>query len=108
MCIFIALPLTEYLYKKLEPIIGRNVKKISKEEDTEEDKSSKHKKPKTGVSRRRMGYWTLLLAIFSGITVIVNYIGCNLPIIEALIGMIILSLITFFGLLLERVVKLQI
>ncbi len=108
MCIFLALPLTEYLYKKLEPIIGRNVKKVSKEEDDEEDKSSKHKKPKTGVSRRRMGYWALLLAIFSGITVIVNYIGCNLPILEALIGMLILSLITFFGLLLERVIKLDI
>ena len=110
MCIFIALPLTEFLYKKLEPKIGRNVKSLSKANDDEskDDDSSKHKKPKVGVSRRRMGYWTLLLAIFSAITVVINYIGCDMPIFESLVGMLILSLITFVGLFLERTIKLDI
>lgn len=110
MCIFIALPLTEFLYKKLEPKIGRNVKSLSKANDDEskDEKSSKHKKPKTGVSRKRLGYWILLLAIFSAITVVINYIGCKMPIVDSLIGMLILSIITFVGLFLERTIKLDI
>ena len=109
MCIFIALPLTEFLYKKLEPKIGRTVKSLSKANDDESKKDdSKHKKPKVGVSRKRMGYWILLLAIFSVITVIINYIGCGLPILDSLIGMLILSIITFVGLFLERTIKLDI
>ena len=109
MCIFIGLPLTEFLYKKLEPRIGRNVKGVSDKINNEkEEDSSKNKKPKTGVSRRRLGYWILLLAVFSVITVIVNYVGYKAPIVDSLIGMIILSLITILGLFLERTIKLNV
>ncbi|WP_458404981.1 hypothetical protein [Methanobrevibacter sp.] len=46
--------------------------------------------------------WILLLAIFSVITVIGNYLGYKHPISDSLIGMGILSLITLVGVWLER------
>ena len=46
--------------------------------------------------------WILLLAIFSIITVIGNYIGYKHPITDSLIGMFILSLLTLAGVWMER------
>ena len=46
--------------------------------------------------------WILLLAIFSIIVVIGNYIGYEHPIKESLVGMGILSLITLMGVWMER------
>lgn len=46
--------------------------------------------------------WILLLAIFSIITVIGNYIGYKHPISDSLVGMGILSLITLVGVWMER------
>ena len=46
--------------------------------------------------------WILLLAIFSVITVIGNYLGYKHPISDSLVGMGILSLITLIGVWLER------
>lgn len=46
--------------------------------------------------------WILLLAIFSIIAAIGNYIGYNHPIQESLVGMVILSSITFIGVWMER------
>ena len=46
--------------------------------------------------------WILLLAIFSVITVIGNYIGYKHPIFDSLVGMGILSLITLVGVWMER------
>ena len=45
--------------------------------------------------------WILLLVIFSVITVVGNWIGYKHPIFDSLIGMLILSIITLAGLLLE-------
>ena len=46
--------------------------------------------------------WILLLAIFSIITVIGNYLGYNHPMAGSLVGMAILSVITLAGVWLER------
>ena len=46
--------------------------------------------------------WILLLAIFSVITVIGNYLGYKHPISDSLVGMGNLSLITLIGVWLER------
>ena len=46
--------------------------------------------------------WILLLAIFSVITVIGNFLGYKHPIADSLVGMAILSLITLVGVWLER------
>ena len=46
--------------------------------------------------------WILLLAIFSVITVIGNYLGYKHPMTDSLIGMAILSVITLIGVWLER------
>ncbi len=46
--------------------------------------------------------WILLLAIFSIITVIGNYIGYKHPISDSLVGMAMLSLITLCGVWMER------
>ncbi|MEE1134050.1 MAG: hypothetical protein UHW60_04710 [Methanobrevibacter sp.] len=52
--------------------------------------------------------WILLLAIFSVITVIGNYVGYKHPIQDSLIGMGILSLITLLGVWMERELPLNI
>lgn len=52
--------------------------------------------------------WIVLLAIFSIITVIGNYVGYHHPIAESLVGMVILSFITLIGLLCERYIPLNI
>jgi hypothetical protein len=52
--------------------------------------------------------WILLLAIFSVITVIGNYIGYKHPITDSLVGMVILSLITLVGVWMERYLPLNI
>ena len=52
--------------------------------------------------------WILLLAIFSIITVIGNYIGYKHPIADSLVGMFILSLITLVGVWMERYLPLNI
>jgi hypothetical protein len=46
--------------------------------------------------------WALLLVIFSIITVIGNWVGYKHPMYDSLIGMLILSIITLAGLLLEK------
>lgn len=46
--------------------------------------------------------WILLLAIFSIITVVGNYIGYKHPIADSLVGMAMLSLITLCGVWMER------
>lgn len=46
--------------------------------------------------------WILLLAIFSVITVIGNYLGYKHPMTDSLVGMGILSLITLIGVWMER------
>lgn len=46
--------------------------------------------------------WILLLTIFSIITVVGNYIGYEHPISDSLVGMAILSVITLFGVWMER------
>ena len=46
--------------------------------------------------------WIVLLAIFSIITVIGNYLGYKHPLTDSLVGMGILSLITLVGVWLER------
>ena len=46
--------------------------------------------------------WILLLAIFSIITAIGNYLGYRHPMYDSLVGMGILSLLTFVGVWMER------
>ena len=54
------------------------------------------------VSTHGIVNWILLLVIFSVITVIGNWVGYKHPIADSLVGMLILSVITLAGLLLER------
>ena len=52
--------------------------------------------------------WIFLLAIFSIITVVGNYIGYKHPIQDSLVGMAILSVITLIGVWMERKLPLNI
>ena len=52
--------------------------------------------------------WILLLAIFSVIAVVGNYVGYKHPIHDSLIGMGILSLITLLGVWMERELPLNV
>ena len=60
------------------------------------------------VSTHGIFNWILLLAIFSVITVVGNYVGYKHPIYDSLIGMGILSLITLIGVWMERRLPLNI
>lgn len=52
--------------------------------------------------------WILLLVIFSIITVIGNYLGYKHPMTDSLVGMAILSVITLFGVWMERELPLNV
>ena len=60
------------------------------------------------ITFKRVMYWILLLMIFSVITVCANYVGYRHPMMDALVGMFILSGITLLGLLMERLLPYQI
>lgn len=130
ICIFIGLPITEKLYKFLEPKIGRTYHKLgaddslenSKPDEIKKDKiknnvnednnllDNKNKKDKNNdafeesesISFKKLLSWISLLIIFSFIVSIGNWVGYDNPIFESFVGMIILSLITIVGFILER------
>ncbi len=54
------------------------------------------------LSVRMVSEWIMILAIFSVLTAIGNYVGFHYPLQDALIGMLILCIITIVGLALEK------
>ncbi|AMK14891.1 LysO family transporter [Methanobrevibacter olleyae] len=54
------------------------------------------------VSKNKLFRWSVFLLIFSFIVCVGNYVGYKHPMNEAFIGMIILSVITIVGMVLER------
>ncbi len=121
LVIFVAIPIAEKLYSFLSPRIGKKNVDDYSEEDVEElavlkekQKASKDENNKllnldfsegSPLSLGKIERWAVLLLIFSVIVAIGNWIGFNHSIINAFIGMIILSLITIVGMALERIIS---
>ncbi len=104
--IFIALPLTEKLYKWLEPKIGRNTSATIEPESYKDEMDMKdHKLDKEldKLSLKRLIDWIILLLIFSFFVAIANHITKGTPFTTAFIGMLILSAISYISFILERI-----
>ena len=104
MCIFVSLPLAERMYNCLSPMFG------PKEEETIDDdyaiEEVKHDEYATtdDLTIGKLERWATFLVIFSFIVAVGNYIGFHTSIIDAFIGMLLISLITIVGMALERLI----
>lgn len=121
LCIFVAIPFTQKLYKVLKPILRKEKNEPSKAKYNYLDDGYKHKinRPSKeneydvvdgtdSVSFDGLFNWIALLTIFGIILSIANTIAYHNPIFDTVIGVAILSIIGLSGLLLERYIPLNI
>ena len=105
MCIFVSLPIAERMYDWLSPhILGHN-EEISIDDDyaIEEVKHDKYATT-DDLTVGKLERWATFLVIFSFIVAVGNFIGFHTSIIDAFIGMLLISLITIIGMALERII----
>ena len=106
MCIFVSLPIAERMYDWLSPhILGHN-EEISIDDDDYAIEEVKHDKYATtdDLTVGKLERWATFLVIFSFIVAVGNFIGFHTSIIDAFIGMLLISLITIIGMALERII----
>ena len=104
MCIFVSLPLAERMYGWLAPHIFSHEEKISIDdeyaiEEVKHDQYATTEELTVGKLKR----WATFLVLFSFIVAVGNFIGFHTSIIDAFIGMLLISLITIIGMSLERI-----
>lgn len=105
LTILVGLPLTEKLYGWLEPKIGRTTSSTIDPDSYEEETGMKNHqldKELNKLSLKRLIDWVMLLLIFSIMVTIGNYISTGEPWQTTLIGMLILSAISYISYLFER------
>ena len=108
MCMFVSIPLAEKLYAWLSPHILKDDKdSIDDEYDIQEVKQDKYI-TKDELTTGKVKRWAALLFVFSIIVTVGNVVGYNSPVVDSFIGMIIISLITLIGMVLERFVPIDI
>ncbi len=106
LTIFVALPLTERLYRWLEPIIGRKTSASIEPDSYKDEESMKnHKLDKhiDKLSPKRLMDWVILLLIFSFLVTCGNYIATGASFVNSFIGMLILSAMAYLSFILERI-----
>jgi hypothetical protein len=105
MCIFVSLPIAERMYDWLAPHILGHEEIISIDDDyvIEEAKHDEYATTE-GLTLGKLERWATFLVIFSFIVAVGNYIGFHTSIIDAFIGMLLISLITIVGMALERII----
>ena len=105
MCIFVSLPIAERMYDWLAPHILGHEEIISIDDDyvIEEAKHDEYATTE-GLTLGKLERWATFLVIFSFIVAVGNYIGFHTSIIDAFIGMLLISLITIIGMSLERLI----
>src|SRR5690606_12182904 len=93
LTLFISLPLAVYAYRIFEPILGRNRKPVVAEVDPEiAEEEAKFHTPNLGFGMR-VGAWTLV-----GLMVLIgNRIGFDVPMMEALPGIVIIIVAVLVG-----------
>ena len=103
--VFIALPLTEKLYRFLEPKIGRTSSVTIKPESYKDETDMKNHDLEKEISKfsfKRLINWGFLLFIFSIFVATANYIGYGSSFVKSFVGMVILSVIAYISFVLER------
>ena len=103
MCIFVSLPLAERMYDWLAPHILGHEEIISIDDDyaIEEVKHDEYATT-DDLTIGKLERWATFLVLFSFIVAVGNFIGFHTSIIDAFIGMLLISLITIVGMALER------
>lgn len=103
MCIFVSLPLAERMYSWLAPHIFSHEEKISIDDDydIEEVKHDQYATTEE-LTVGKLKRWATFLILFSFIVAVGNYIGFHTSLLDAFIGMLLISLITIIGMSLER------
>ncbi len=92
LTLFISLPLAVYVYRVLEPIIGRNRKVAEAEPEISAEDSEVVHTPYLGIGMR-IASWALV-----GFMVLIgNRIGFDVPMLEALPGVVIIILAVLVG-----------
>ena len=108
MCIFISLPIAEKLYAWISPILGKGDEITIDDEYAIEGMKDDEYASKEELSSGKLKRWASFLIIFSFIVAVGSFIGFKAPIIDAFIGMIIISFITIVGMSLERIIPYKI
>ena len=105
MCIFVSLPLAERMYDWLAPHILGHEEIISIDDDyaIEEVKHDEYATT-DDLTIGKLERWATFLVLFSFIVAVGNFIGFHTSIIDAFIGMLLISLITIVGMALERLI----
>ena len=102
MCMFVSLPIAERLYKWLSPILGKGDAQLE-DDGYVPDEVHEDEEDIDGLSIGKIKRWGALLFAFSVIVTVGNYVGYHTPIVDTFIGILIISIITFIGMVLERI-----
>lgn len=100
--IFIAYPLCNFLYKKLEPIIGRNTEASIIEEDSNEGANNMKK-----LNLETFIELVIIMLLVSITGLFGNFVGYKVSISESIPGMLILFAIALVGTLLTYIIPIK-
>ncbi|MBO7443832.1 MAG: DUF3100 domain-containing protein [Methanobrevibacter sp.] len=104
MCIFVSLPLAERMYTALAPHIGKD-HEISLDDDYDIEEVIHDQYATTeDMTVGKLERWATFLILFSITVAVGNFIGYHTSVTDALIGMLMISLITIVGMSLERII----
>ena len=104
MCIFVSLPIAERMYAHLAPHIGNNhIETIDEDYDIEEVVHDQYATTED-LTIGKLERWATFLLLFAFIVAVGNYIGFHTSLLDAFIGMLLISLITIVGMSLERII----
>lgn len=111
MSVFIGLPLCNFLYRHLEPVLGRSCKTrvgtMAVALECEADTATEELKNQP-LERDSITDLAWLLFIFSVLTLIVNTLSYGKAVVASIPGLLILTGISFVGIILTKVIPLKI
>ena len=102
MCMFVSLPIAEKLYEWLSPRLGKGNAQLD-DDGYIPDEVHDDEEEIDNLNLGKIERWGALLFAFSVIVTVGNYVGYHTPIVDTFIGMLIISIITFIGMALERI-----
>ena len=102
MCMFVSLPIAGKLYEWLSPRLGKGNAQLD-DDGYIPDEVHDDEEEIDNLNLGKIERWGALLFAFSVIVTVGNYVGYHTPIVDTFIGMLIISIITFIGMALERI-----
>ena len=103
MCMFVSIPLAEKLYSWLSPVLGKHHKEENEDDELLEEEEEEFNESENAVSTGKIKRWAGLLLVFSVIAAVGNVVGYHTSFVDSLIGMLIITAVTFTGMCLERI-----